>query len=178
MARTVVAAATFASVGQDKAILSVIDRLAPAQQQEVKTEMALALARRVEGSGKLQGAAGSAKNVTITIPGSGVETTSKVYSTQAEAEEVFLRIILNVDPKATYNAADNTFTAPPAGQETPGKTVPTQSAVQTLNDKLFTPSGGINSAAVLTEIKTNFKSIPAVKSFDENRQEINLYASP
>jgi len=177
MARTVVAAATFASVGQDKAILSVIDRLAPAQQQEVKTEMALALARRIEGAGQLKGGVDAKTRGTITIPGSdGVQTETKSFETKEQAEEVFARIILNVDPKAIYNPANNTFTMP-AGVE-PVRPLPTPEVVNTRIESLFTSSGVIDQAKVVTELKTSFKTVTATKSLDENRESLNLYASP
>lgn len=179
MARTVVAAATFASVGQDRAILSTIERLAPAQQQEVKTEMALALARRIEGSGKLQGSLDPKSAGSIVIQGSdGVQTQTKTFANKDQAEEVFARIILNVDPKATYNPANNTFTLPSGTTPTPGKVVPEKNVVDALETKLFSSTGVINQTAVLTEIKANFKTVTGVKEFDPNRDSINLYASP
>jgi hypothetical protein len=177
MARTVVAAATFASVGQDKAILSVIDRLAPAQQQEVKTEMALALARRIEGAGKLKGAVDAKTRGTITIPGSeGVQTETKTFETKEQAEEVFARIILNVDPRAEYNPTSNTFTMP-TGVE-PVRPLPTADQVVTRIESLFTTSGVIDQSKVVAELKTTFKTVSATKTFDGDRESINLYASP
>ena len=179
MARTVVAAATFASVGQEKAILSVIDRLAPAQQQEVKTEMALALARRIEGSSKLKGALDAKTRGTITIPGSeGVQTETKSFETKEQAEEVFARIILNVDPKAVYNPESNTFALPAGETPTVGKTIPTAETVTSRIETLFTSSGVIDQAKVVTELKTTFKTVTATKTFDGDRESINLYASP
>lgn len=179
MARTVVAAATFASVGQDMAILSVVDRFAPAQQQELKTEMALALARRIESSSKLKGALDAKTRGTITIPGStGVQTEAKTFETKDQAEEVFARIILNVDPKATYNPANNTFTLPEGTTPTVGKVIPAPEVVNTRIESLFTSSGVIDQNKVVNELKTAFKTVTAVKSVDTNRESLNLYASP
>lgn len=179
MGRTVVAAATFASVGQDMAILSVVDRFAPAQQQELKTEMALALARRIESSSKLKGALDAKTRGTITIPGSsGVQTETKTFETKDQAEEVFARIILNVDPKATYNPANNTFTLPAGTTPTVGKVIPSPEVVNTRIESLFTSSGVIDQNKVVNELKTAFKTVTAVKSVDINRESLNLYASP
>ncbi|MFM7556483.1 MAG: hypothetical protein ACKPAH_14465 [Verrucomicrobiota bacterium] len=178
MARTVVAAATFASVGQDMAILSVVDRLAPAQQQEVKTEMALALARRIEGAGKFQGQSAAKARGTITIPGAdSTQTQTKTFETKEQAEEVFARIILNVDPKATYNPQNNTFTLPANATPTPNKVIPTPELVTTRIESLFSANGVIDQTKVVNELKTSFKTVTATKSLDNNR-EINLYASP
>ena len=177
MARTVVAAATFASVGQDKAILSVIDRLAPAQQQEVKTEMALALTRRIEAAGKAQGGAGKTSR-TINIPGSEVETAAVGFNSPAEAKETFARILLNVDPKAVYNPESNSFSLPSGVTATPGKVTPDSGAVNTSIGGLFTASGAINGSAVIDALKLSFKPVSATKTFDGDRESINLYASP
>lgn len=178
MARTVVAAATFASVGQDLAILSVIDRLAPAQQQEVKTEMALALARRIEGAGKGRGQGDAKNQLVITIPGSNVETEQRVFKDRAEAEEVLFRIILNVDPKAVYNPNDNTFTLPTGVTPTPDKAVPTVSQVNSLEAGIFNAQGNVITSTVLTQLRTAFKTVSATKTLDPNRETLNLYASP
>jgi len=179
MARTVVAAATFASVGQDLAILSVIDRLAPAQQQEVKTEMALALARRIEGAGQSKGGVDAKTRGTITIPGSdGVQTETKTFETKEQAEEVFARIILNVDPQATYNPESNTFTLPANATPTPGKVIPSPELVNTRIESLFTATGVIDQTKVVNELKTSFKTVTATRTLDANRETLNLYASP
>lgn len=178
MARTVVAAATFASVGQDKAILSVIDRLAPAQQQEVKTEMALALTRRIEAAGKAQGGAGKTSRAII-IPGSNVETKNVGFNSTAEAEETFARILLkNVDPKAVYDPESKSFSLPSGVTATPGTVTPDSGAVNTSIGGLFTESGLINGIEVIKALNLNFKPASATKGVDANRETLNLYASP
>jgi hypothetical protein len=79
MARTVVAAATFATEGQDAVILATADRLVPTQQSEVRGEVALAKARRATKSSL------TAKGGTITIPGNVAVTTTPVTDSKGNA---------------------------------------------------------------------------------------------
>ena len=79
MARTVVAAATFATEGQDAVILATADRLVPAQQSEVRGEVALAKARRATKSSV------TSKGGTITIPGNVAVTTTPVTDSKGNA---------------------------------------------------------------------------------------------
>ncbi len=72
MARTVVAAATFATEGQDAVILATADRLVPNQKSEVRGEVTLAKARRAMKTST------TAKGGTITIPGNEAVVTTPV----------------------------------------------------------------------------------------------------
>jgi hypothetical protein len=81
MARTVVAAATFATEGQDAVILATADRLVPNQQSEVRGEVALAKARRATKSS----VAAKTTSKTITIPGSVAVTTTPVTDSKGNA---------------------------------------------------------------------------------------------
>ena len=75
----VVAAATFATEGQDAVILATADRLVPNQQSEVRGEVALAKARRATKSSV------TAKAGTITIPGNVAVTTTPVTDSKGNA---------------------------------------------------------------------------------------------
>ena len=83
MARTVVAAATFATEGQDAVILATADRLVPAQQSEVRGEVALAKARRATKSSVTS--KGGTPVKLITIPGNVAVTTTPVTDKQGNA---------------------------------------------------------------------------------------------
>ena len=83
MARTVVAAATFATEGQDAVILATADRLVPAQQSEVRGEVALAKARRATKSSVTSKSGTPVK--LITIPGNVAVTTTPVTDSKGNA---------------------------------------------------------------------------------------------
>ena len=89
MARTVVAAATFATEGQDAVILATADRLVPAQQSEVRGEVALAKARRAtKSSVTSKGGTGG----TVTIPGNSSVITTPVTDSKGNAAAAPSRI--------------------------------------------------------------------------------------
>jgi hypothetical protein len=76
MARTVVAAATFATEGQDAVILATADRLVPAQKSEVRGEVTLAKARRAMKTS-------ATKSIgPIVIPGNVAVSTTPVTDAQ------------------------------------------------------------------------------------------------
>jgi predicted peptidase len=80
MARTVVAAATFATEGKDAVILATAGRLVPSKMDDIRGEVTLAKARRSMKS------TATAKGGTITIPGNtAVVTESTVFTKTVES---------------------------------------------------------------------------------------------